>query len=117
MKPEYEKICSDIDTELASERLSLSARAAVRMAVTKCEALAAKPRKLTVHELNELEYVYSNGQTMYGVVAKLDEIRARPPEPETVPFDYEKWSKGGWQAIDPTGYHLFLKYRSTNRKY
>jgi hypothetical protein len=33
---------------------------------------------------------------------------AKQSEPDTVPFDYEKWSKGGWQAIDSKGEDAYL---------
>lgn len=101
LRPEYQKIIDDLD----------SCDHDLVVAVKRCQSLADRPpRMLTDDEAREVwESVWSGrfdterANNSVEVVSKIiARFIAKQSTLDTVPFDYEKWSAGGWDAITHT---------------
>ena len=101
LRPDFQKVYDEA-VEKYFITASFGVKDAVMFAIERCAALADRPRvQLTDDEIDELWNTNWNIK-MVGrhemsriIIAAYD---AKQKEPIEVPFDYEQWSKGGWQA-------------------
>lgn len=110
LKPEYEAIRAEIVALWRND--AIHSESEYRLLTEKCQVLADRPPKmLSDDEVQNIFHMLPGGVDgflrEYGYLKFADMLQhafiAKQSEPDTVPFDYEKWSKGGWQAIDESG--------------
>ena len=111
LKPEYEAAVVFVAKE-DDWRPDGCAIASLRKLAGNLQHIADRPPKmLTTQELAAVAQSMPGGPTGYCKgwgyeqfgAAIQEAFIAKQSEPDTVPFDYYLWSKGGWQAIDSAG--------------
>jgi hypothetical protein len=105
LKPEYEQAAKVVTRAWLGGHID---ELAMQVAI-ECQSLADRPPKmLSDDEVQNIFHMLPGGVDgflrEYGYLKFADMLQhafiAKQSEPDTVPFDYEKWNAGNWQALE-----------------